>query len=116
MRTTISSSLKDHPLDPELVRRDVVISTTVEEEIKDGFFELKQKFRTEGPSSIYISHIVMHDKHPILKKIELETLKSLLGDSSVVYLNVGQYLYKAGQNDQLVYIILFGKLIVKSEP
>ena len=25
-------------------------------------------------------------------------------------------MYKAGQNDQLVYIILFGKLIVKSEP
>ena len=32
----------------------------IEEEIKDGFFELKQKFRDEGPSSIYISHIVLH--------------------------------------------------------
>lgn len=32
----------------------------IEEEVKDGFFELKQKFRDEGPSSIYISHIVLH--------------------------------------------------------
>ena len=32
----------------------------IEEEIKDGFFELKQKFRAEGPSSIYISHITLH--------------------------------------------------------
>ena len=36
------------------------LSLNIEEEIKDGFFELKQKFRDEGPSSIYISHIVLH--------------------------------------------------------
>jgi hypothetical protein len=78
MRATISSSLRDHPLDPELVCRDVVLPITIEEEIKDGFFELKQKFKSEGPTSIYISHVVMHEKHPILKKVNIETLKLLL--------------------------------------
>lgn len=41
MRATITSSLRDHPLDPELVCRDVVLPFTIEEEIKDGFFELR---------------------------------------------------------------------------
>ena len=88
MRTTISSITRDHPMDPELVCRDIVLPQTVEEEIKDGFFELKQKFKTEGPSSIYISHVVMHEKHPLLKKVSIKTLKTLLVDSSVIYLKV----------------------------
>jgi hypothetical protein len=33
-------------MDPELICRDVILPFTVEEEIKDGFFELKQKFKT----------------------------------------------------------------------
>lgn len=41
MRNTVNSITRDHPLDPELVCRDVVLPYTVEEEIKDGFFELK---------------------------------------------------------------------------
>jgi len=61
----------------------------VEDEIKDGFFELKQKFREQGQSSIYISHIVLHQKHPIFKKQNIETVKRLLGESSIVYLNKG---------------------------
>jgi hypothetical protein len=40
MRTTISST-RDHPLDPELVCTDIVLPATLEEEIKEGFFELK---------------------------------------------------------------------------
>jgi hypothetical protein len=40
MRTTISSN-RDHPLDPELVCQERVLPATIEEEIKDGFFELK---------------------------------------------------------------------------
>jgi len=66
-----------------------VLPATIEEEIKDGFFELKQKFKSEGPSSIYISHLVLHEKHPLLKKVDLETLKLLLMDSSVIYLSIG---------------------------
>lgn len=86
----------------------------IEEEIKDGFFELKQKFRNEGPSSIYISHIVLHQKHPIFKKCDIETLKKFLQESSIVYLNKDQYLYRSGNNDNFVYFILFGRLIVQT--
>jgi hypothetical protein len=39
MRTTIS--IGEHPLDPELVCRDMLLPVSLEEEIKDGFFELK---------------------------------------------------------------------------
>ena len=48
MRTTISSITRDHPMDPELVCRDMRLPPTIEEEIKDGFFELKQKFKESG--------------------------------------------------------------------
>lgn len=41
----------------------------------------------------------MHEKHPLLKKVSIDTLKTLLVDSSVIYLNIGQALYKPGQND-----------------
>ena len=66
-----------------------------------------------GPSSIYISHVTLHEKHPLLKKIEVETLKTLLLESSVIYLSVGQTLYRYGAQDSFVYIILFGKLLLQ---
>ena len=66
---------KAHPKDPELICTEKKLPSNIEEEIKDGFFELKQKFKDVGPSSIYISHVVLHEKHPLLKKIEVETLK-----------------------------------------
>jgi len=56
---------------------------------------------------------VLHEKHPILKKIEVETLKLLLLESSVIYLSVGQTLYRSGVQDSFVYIILFGKLLLQ---
>jgi len=102
-----------HPNDPELLCTEKVLPQNIEEEIKDGFFELKQKFKEAGPSSIYISHVVLHEKHPILKKIEVETLKKLLLESSVIYLSVGQILYRQGVQDAFVYIILFGKLLLQ---
>lgn len=64
-----------------------LLPPSIEDDIKDGFFELKQKFRDQGPSSIYISHIVLHQKHPIFMKCEMETVKKLLTESSIVYLN-----------------------------
>lgn len=109
MRTTLSSN-HDHPLDPELVCQERILPASIEEEIKDGFFELKQKFKESGPSSIYISHVVLHEKHPLLRKLKIETLKLLLIDSTVIYLSIGQSLYTPGSNDQLVYIVLFGRL------
>ena len=78
-----------HPKDPELICTEKQLPENIEEEIKDGFFELKQKFKDVGPSSIYISHVTLHEKHPLLKKIEVETLKTLLLESSVIYLSVG---------------------------
>lgn len=56
---------------------------------------------------------MLHEKHPILKKIEVETLKLLLLESSVIYLSVGQTLYRQGIQDSFVYIILFGKLLLQ---
>jgi hypothetical protein len=102
-----------HPKDPELICTEKQLPTNIEEEIKDGFFELKQKFKDAGPSSIYISHVVLHEKHPILKKIEVDTLKMLLLESSVIYLSVGQTLYRYGASDSFVYIILFGRLMLQ---
>lgn len=103
-----------HPNDPELRCTEKTLPSNIEEEIKDGFFELKQKFKDVGPSSIYISHVVLHEKHPILKKVEVETLKMLLLESSVIYLSVGQTLYRYGAVDSFVYIILFGKLSLQA--
>lgn len=68
----------------------------IEDEIKSGFFELKQKFSDVGPSSIYISHLILHQKHPIFIKCEIDTIKKLLVVSSIVYLNKDQMLYKFG--------------------
>ncbi len=63
------------------------LDPNVENEIKDGFFELKQKFKDQGDSSIYISHVVLHEKHPIFKKMEIDTLRLFLTESSIIYLS-----------------------------
>ena len=60
---------------PKLVCNERELSATIEDEIKQGFFELKQKFHDSGPSSIYISHIILHQKHPVFKKLEIDTVK-----------------------------------------
>jgi len=71
----------------KLVCTERELNVNIEDEIKSGFFELKQKFTQSGPSSIYISHIILHQKHPIFQKCQMETLKQLLVESSVVYLS-----------------------------
>ena len=71
---------------------------------------MRQKFCDNYPSSIYISHIILHQKHPVFMKCEIETLKRLLTESSVVYLQKEQILYKAGSQDNFVYFVLFGWL------
>ena len=82
--------------EPQLICTQRELSSNIEDEIKSGFFELKQKFLVEGQSSIYISHVVLHEKHPIFKKCEIETLKKILVDSSIVYLKKEQILYRYG--------------------
>ena len=107
---------KKHPLDPELVATEKELPQDIENQIKDGFFELKHKFKEAGPSSIYISHVVLHEKHPIFCKLDVVTLKTMLADSSVIYLSPGQTLYKFGVQDPFVYIVLFGKLSLMVPP
>jgi hypothetical protein len=83
-------------VEPQLVCTERELPADIEQQIRQGFFELKQKFSEEGPSSIYISHVVLQQKHPIFMKCEMETLKRLLIESSIVYLNKDQILYRHG--------------------
>lgn len=55
---------------------------------------------------------MLHEKHPILKKLQLATLQTLLHESSVIYLEADQKLYTKGTSDQFIYIVLFGRLAV----
>ena len=32
-----------------------------------------------------MSHVVLHNKHPIFSKFDIDTLKTLLNDSSIIY-------------------------------
>jgi len=103
----------------------------VENEIKKGFFEIKKKFHegedeesAEFPNlnrwgtassqpnniQVYVSHLCLHNYHPIFCKFNLETVKVILHHSSIAYLNKGQTLYADGLNEQYFYIVLFGKL------
>ena len=75
----------------------------VEKEIKEGFFEIKKKY-DEGNSNgnndsgspgkddevqVYVSHLCLHNFHPIFCKFDLETVKIILHYSSIVYLQKG---------------------------
>jgi len=75
MNLSVSDERDESVPPPQLVCTERELSVSIEDEIKAGFFELKQKFAESGPSSIYISHIILHQKHPIFKKCEIETLK-----------------------------------------
>jgi hypothetical protein len=63
----------------------------------------------EEEVQVYISHLCLHNYHPIFSKFEMNTVKIILHYSSIVYLKKGQTLYAPGFNDQFIYIILFGK-------
>ena len=73
----------------------------VEKEIKEGFFEIKKKYEDSFDNSntsdkklveesqVYVSHLCLHNFHPIFCKFDLETIKIILHYSSIVYLNKG---------------------------
>ena len=74
----------------------------IEDEIKSGFFEITKKFNdsvqgstlpiaTRDPSDtqVYVSHLCLHNYHPIFSKFALETVKIILHYSSIVYLSRG---------------------------
>jgi hypothetical protein len=68
----------------------------VEKEIKEGFFEIKKKYEDGTQNSnkdgkddevqVYVSHLCLHNFHPIFCKFDLETVKIILHYSSIVYL------------------------------
>lgn len=62
---------------------------------------------------MYISHLVLHQKHPIFSKMDVATVKRILADSKIIYLSTNQYLYKAGDLDEFIYFILFGSLMIQ---
>ena len=43
-------------------------------------------------------------------KMEIDTLKKMLVESSVVYLQKDQVLYRNGSQDNFIYFVLFGWL------
>ena len=52
----------------------------VEKEIKKGFFEIKKKFDGDSKGrqeevQVYVSHVSLHNFHPIFSKMNLETVK-----------------------------------------
>jgi len=62
-----------------------------------------------------VSHVVLKEKHPIFKKVDLATIQQILLDASVLYVTKQQHLFKAGANDQLIYFILFGRFSLQRE-
>lgn len=87
----------------------------MEREIKEGFFEIRKKFG-EDPGAqdsevqVYVSHLCLHNYHPIFCKFNLDVVKTILNLSQIIYLKKGQTLYQQGFNDRYLYVILFGKL------
>lgn len=95
----------------------------VEKEIMEGFFEIKKKYedafsnpgdsgakQTIEQTQVYVSHLCLHNFHPIFCKFELETVQTILQYSQIVYLNKGQTLFSSGFNDKSLYVILFGRI------
>ena len=100
----------------------------VEKEIKKGFYEIKKKFKfrdaeksfgipsqqrrdndREEEVQVYVSHVCLHDFHPIFCKFIMDTVKTILNFSSIIYLKKDQTLYAPSFNENFFYIILFGK-------
>ena len=59
MRSTASRIMEDkaHPRDPELICTEKPLPENIEEEIKDGFFELKQKSHALFPCHTLFYHL-----------------------------------------------------------
>ena len=61
-------------------------------------------------NQVYVSHLCLHNFHPIFCKFNLETVKLVLHYSSIVNLKKQDILYSSNLDLNHVYIILFGKL------
>lgn len=118
----------------ELVYTERSLNPQIEQEIKEGFFEITKQFDEANEASqvethlfnssegkddsrqVYVSHLCLHNFHPVFCKMQLETVKLILSQSSIVYLNKKQILYSSNKNNSHFYIILFGKLRVIDNP
>ena len=100
----------NHPLkyfkgqDLEMYYMERQLKPEVERELKKGFFEIRKKFKfgdsaeasrnkggdeKEEEVQVYVSHVSLHDFHPIFCKFAMDTVKTILNFSSIVYLNQG---------------------------
>ena len=98
---------KSYPLkyfkgqDLELYYMEKQLKPGVEREIKEGFFEIRKKFgEGEGGQAaadqevqVYVSHLCLHNYHPIFCKFNLDVVKTILNLSQIIYLKKGQTLY-----------------------
>ena len=83
----------------EMLFMERTLRPEVEKEIKEGFFEIRKKYDDEPGHKkkaqvneevqVYVSHLCLHNFHPIFCKLALETVKIVLHFSSIVYLNKG---------------------------
>ena len=102
-------SQKKNPLkyfkgqDLELYYMEKQLKPGVESEIKEGFFEIRKKFggndganideaasRTsqgEEHVQVYVSHLCLHNYHPIFCKFNLDVVKTILNFSQIIYLS-----------------------------
>ena len=87
------------------MQQDILLPHSVELDIKLGFFELKPKFlfntepTQEFSKNTYISHLVLHQKHPVFRKFSLDTLKELIQLSKFISLQPDESLYQLGAQD-----------------
>ena len=94
---------KSYPLkyfkgqDLELYYMEKQLKPGVEREIKEGFFEIRKKFgegeTAEQQVQVYVSHLCLHNYHPIFCKFNLDVVKTILNFSQIIYLKKGQTLY-----------------------
>jgi hypothetical protein len=100
---------------------------TLEDEIKAGFFEFRRKFSTNEPSQYFISHALLHQKHPFFRKLSIETVKFLISQHLIKNIDPGQQLYGRGpkrfvrnfetktQSELMIYFVIFGRLTIRTK-
>ena len=86
--------------DLELYYMEKQLKPGVEREIKEGFFEIRKKFGGQDQSiageevQVYVSHLCLHNYHPIFCKFNLDVVKTILNFSQIIYLKKDQTLYQ----------------------
>jgi hypothetical protein len=71
--------------------------------------ETQSSIVRKDSSTTYISHFVLHEKHPLFKKLKMYTLRSLMDLAQFIYLGPGEKI----DTSSFIYFIVFGRLNVK---